>query len=79
MMMNSAKLQAYLDAMDQEIYFSGIRAHHQNGVAKSLVHTIIKRARIMLLHAILHWPNEVDLDLFSIHHGPGSLPMEPHA
>jgi hypothetical protein len=50
--------------MDQEIDFSGVRAQHQNGVAERAIHTVTKWARTMLLHAMLHWPDEVALDLW---------------
>jgi hypothetical protein len=64
MIFNSAKFRAHLAAMEQEIYFStSLGAHHQNGVAKRAVHTVTKCARIMLQHAILHWPDDVNFDL----------------
>jgi hypothetical protein len=43
------------------INFSNVGAHHQNGVPEGAVGTIAEWARTMLLHVILHWPNEVDL------------------
>ena len=41
---------------NQEIDFSGVGAHHQNGVAERALQTISSWARTMLLHAAIHWP-----------------------
>jgi hypothetical protein len=50
--------------MEQEIDFSGVGAHHQNGVAERGIRTVTEWSRTMLLHAMLHWPDEVSLDLW---------------
>jgi len=48
----------------QTIDFSGVGAHHQNGVAERAIGTITRLARTMLLqHAIL-WPERADLKLW---------------
>jgi hypothetical protein len=60
----SNEFMAHTDAMDQEIDFSGVGAHHQNGVAERSIRTVTEWARTMLLHAMLHWPDEVSLDLW---------------
>ncbi len=61
---NSHDFVAHINAMEQEIDFSGVGAHHQNGVAERAIRTVTEWARTMLLHAMLHWPDEVDLDLW---------------
>jgi hypothetical protein len=61
---NSLAFLEHIHAMDQEIDFSGVGAHHQNGVAERAIRTVTEWARTMLLHAMLHWPDEVDLDLW---------------
>jgi hypothetical protein len=61
---NSQAFVDHVNAMDQEIDFLGVGAHHQNGVAKRAIRTMTIWVRTMLLHAMLHWPDEVDLDLW---------------
>ena len=55
----------------QELVFSGIGAHHQNGVAKHVIKTITYWACTMMLHAILYWPEQatdLSLWLFALEH-----------
>jgi hypothetical protein len=47
----------------QEITFSGVDAHHQNGVAEHAIKTITSWVRTMMLHAIFHWSEQTTLDL----------------
>ena len=53
-----------LSDMDQHVRFSGVGAHHQNGVAKQAICTVMYRAHIMLLHAALRWPEMADVSLW---------------
>lgn len=48
----------------QTIQFSGVGAHHQNGIAEQAIRTISESARAMLLHLAIHWLEEVTLDLW---------------
>ena len=48
----------------QAIKFSGVGAHHQNGVAERTIKTIRSWARTMLLHATIHWPEQNHLTLW---------------
>ena len=48
----------------QAIKFSGVGAHHQNGVAERTIKTISSWARTMLLHATFHWPEQNHLTLW---------------
>jgi hypothetical protein len=61
---NSAKFMQHIDNMDHEIEFSGVGTHHQNGVAEWGIPTVTEWSRTMMLHALLHWPDEVELDIW---------------
>ena len=51
--------------IDQELDLSGVGAHHQNGVAeRSSIRTVTEKARSMMQHAFLHWPDEFEVDLW---------------
>jgi hypothetical protein len=41
----------------QQIRFSGVGAHHQNGVAERNIKTVVEMARCMMQHSALHWPD----------------------
>jgi hypothetical protein len=49
---------------NQTIDFSGVGAHHQNGVAERAIQTITSWARTMMLHSIIMWPDQADLALW---------------
>jgi hypothetical protein len=49
---------------EQKIHFSGVGAHHQNGIAERAIQTVTNRARTMMLHAFLHWPEQTDVSLW---------------
>jgi hypothetical protein len=55
---------ADLEAKGQAIDYSGTGAHHQNGVAERAIGTVTRWARAMLLHAVIHWPDQADLELW---------------
>ena len=55
---------ADLEAKRQDVTYSGTGAHFQNGVAKRAIQTVTSWARAMLLHAVLHWPDQADLELW---------------
>ena len=44
----------------QIITYSGVGAHHQNGVAERALQTVTRWARAMMLHQLLHWPEHFD-------------------
>jgi len=48
---------------NQKINFSGVGAHHQNGVAERAIKTITQLAWATLLHATIMWPDQVNLEL----------------
>ena len=59
-----------IERCNQTIDFSGVGAHHQNGVAERAIQTVTTWARTMLLHSIIMWPDQADLALwpFALEH-----------
>jgi hypothetical protein len=57
------EFKADIDIQNQELMFSGVGAHHENGVAERSIRTVTQWARAMLLHSILHWPEVANLKL----------------
>jgi hypothetical protein len=53
------------EARGQTLDLSGVGAHHQNGIAERAICTIVGSSRTMMLHAIIHWPDETKLDLWT--------------
>ena len=73
--LNSVKIKAYradnhpfaadefvtdLKLENQTISYSGVGAHHQNGVAERGLQTITTWARAMMMHQLIHWPDQFD-------------------
>ena len=48
----------------QSIRFSGVGAKWQNGVSEGAIRIIVSRARTMMLHANIHWPEVKDESLW---------------
>jgi hypothetical protein len=61
---NAAEFKNDLENKGQTITLSGAGAHHQNGAAERAIKMITSWARKMMLHAILHWPEQTTLDLW---------------
>lgn len=53
-----------IESRKQTIDYSAVGAHHQNGAAERAIQTITTWARAMLLHQMLHWPDEADHKLW---------------
>ena len=60
----SKMYQDDLQRKKQSIRFSGVGAHHQNGVAERSIRTVSESARSMLIHAAIHWPEETSIHLW---------------
>jgi hypothetical protein len=63
---DSREFKADLITKGQTLYLSGVGAHHQNGVAECAIQTVTQWARSMLLHQALHWPDQAELELWSL-------------
>ncbi len=86
----AAEFVNHLMKQEQQIKFSGVGAHHQNGVAERSIGTIMAMARTMMLHAAIRWPDvmkdgslwpmAVDYAVFIFNHVPnpttGIAPVE---
>ena len=48
----------------QKLTFSGVGAHHQNGIAERNIKTISHWARTNMLHAAFHWPEHASIKLW---------------
>jgi len=53
-----------LHSKGQGIKMSGVSAQFQNGVAENAIKTTVARARTMMLHAALRWPDVKDQNLW---------------
>lgn len=53
---SSAAFREDCDKKSQTYTFSGVGAHHQNGVAERNIKTVAQWARASMLHAVIHWP-----------------------
>jgi hypothetical protein len=60
----AASFAESLESKGQTINFSGTGAHHQNGVAERSIRTSTERARTLMVHAAIHWPEQVDANLW---------------
>ena len=60
----SAEFKNDLKRFSQVIDYCGVDAHHQNGVAERGIRKASEAARAMMIHALIHWPEEVSIDLW---------------
>ncbi|MGH7974322.1 MAG: hypothetical protein ACREBR_02255 [bacterium] len=60
----ATQFRQHLEESDQDLSLSGVGAHHQNGVAERAIRTVVSRARILMLHAALRWPEMADSSLW---------------
>jgi hypothetical protein len=65
--------QEFLDELElceQDITYSGVGAHFQNGVAERALQTVTSWARAMMMQQLLQWPEQFDPALwpFALEH-----------
>ena len=53
-----------IEVKGQTINYSGVGAHHQNGVAERAIQTVTNWARAMMMHQLLRWPDQFDPKLW---------------
>jgi hypothetical protein len=53
---SSAEFCSHCSDLGQSLCFSGVGAHHHNGVAEQAIQTVTNMACAIMLHATLHWP-----------------------
>ncbi|KAL7478027.1 hypothetical protein ACHAW6_003813, partial [Cyclotella cf. meneghiniana] len=63
---NSEDFRQHCDSYRQRLSFSGVGAHHQNGVAERSIQTIANMARASMIHASLRWPDRPILDFWPL-------------
>ena len=58
------------EIQDQTLTFSGVGAHFQNGVAERALQTNTNWARAMMMHQLIHWPEQFNPELwpFALEH-----------
>ncbi len=56
--------KTHYESQQQEFSFSGVGAHHQNGVAKRNIKTVAQWARANMLHLALHWPAQANISFW---------------
>jgi hypothetical protein len=54
-----------IEEKGQNISFSGMGAHHQNGIAEKRMGELQRRATTILLHAQRRWPNAINTHLWT--------------
>ena len=63
------KSKAYVQELidnQQSIRYSGVGAKWQAGVAEGAIRIVVSRARTLMIHAALHWPEEEDETLWPL-------------
>ena len=61
---NTQVLKESIIAENLTIVFSGIDAHHRNGISERMIKTIAYRARSMLLNAMIFWTDVITTELW---------------
>ena len=54
----------HLQKKGQPLTLSGVGAKHQNGIAERAQQTVVNKARSMMQHAYLHWPEQFSPSLW---------------
>lgn len=60
----SNQLRDHFTENNQQLTFSGVNAHHQNGLAERKIREIQDMTRTMLIHANHKWPSAISKNLW---------------
>eukprot|EP00956_Cyclotella_meneghiniana_P016664 scaffold26464_cov80-Cyclotella_meneghiniana.AAC.2 len=60
----STEFQEHCNSLGQKLSYSGVGAHHQNGVAERSIGTVCRLARANIIHLLLHWPDQCRIYLW---------------
>jgi hypothetical protein len=61
---SSKEFRAHCTQQKQHFRYCGVNAHHQNGIAERNIRSITERARTMLIHAMIKWPDIISENLW---------------
>jgi transposase InsO family protein len=61
----SSEFREHCSTLKQSLSFSGAHAHHQNGIAERSIGTISSCARANLIHLMLCWPEQANINLWA--------------
>ena len=62
----SKEFSSELSSLHQSSSFSGVGAHHSNGLAENTIKRITAIARTMIIHSAIHWPDVADSSLWPL-------------
>jgi hypothetical protein len=60
----SHEFSNHLRQFEKTIRFTGVGAHHHNGIAEKDIQAVVSVARTLLLHSAIHWPDFADAQLW---------------
>ena len=63
--LKSTEFRLELQDNDQHITFCGVGSHHQHGVTKRYIRTMVEKSRAVLLNAHDRWPEQIDMELWT--------------
>lgn len=61
----SQQFRDNLNELQQNITFSGVGAHHQNGIAERHIRIVIEQSLTQLLHARQQWKSTLNIELWT--------------
>lgn len=59
------EFKQHLTDNEYQLTLSGVGAHHQNGIAERAIQTVVWKARTMMIHLQIHWPEHFQANLWT--------------